>query len=101
MKIGNWRLHFFNPFKKSWEMERIAGVRLVKDWHNEYGFDVRFSIFEYPHTTISLYYTTKTEFITRFWNFRSKSYNNYVGGLSFYEYRKYINGIDDARESCG
>lgn len=101
MKLGDWSLHFFNPFKKMFGKERFIGLKLYKDWHHDYEYDARFSLLKYPHLAIVACYTTGQKYVERFINFRSKSYCNKYGGLTFYENRKYVQGIDECRNSCG
>lgn len=101
MKLGNWSLHFFSPFKKMFDNERFIGLKLYKDWHHDYEYDVRFSLLKYPHLTIVACYTTGKKYVERFIKFRSKSYCNKYGDLTFYENRKYVQGIDEGRSSCG
>lgn len=101
MKIGNWDLFIFNPFEKIPGRDRIIGFSLRKDWHHEYELGFRFRILEYPHLTIAIVYTTKDKYVERFIDFRSKSYRKNVCGSTFYENRKYVQGIDEGRNSAG
>jgi hypothetical protein len=93
-------VYFYNPFKKV-GYDRIIGFHWSKDWHHEIECDVRFSILSVPHITVCCAYTTKTEFVEKFWGWHSLAYRNKRGGLTpFY---KYINrqGIDEGRCSAG
>lgn len=97
MKIKDWSVSFFNPFKKH-GIDHIIGIQLYKDWTHSYNLDMRTS-FEYPHLTICHTYTTKTEYVEKFWIFASKKYREHRGGMSWY--RKYVHRQDVNDGRCG
>lgn len=101
MKIGNWNLSLFNPFKEICNKEKVVGFRLYKDWYHTYEYAIRFNLLKYPHLTVIACYTIGDKYIERFINFRSKSYREYSGTLSFYENRKFVQDIKDGRVECG
>lgn len=102
MKIGNWKIHFYNPFKKD-SYEHIVGINAYKDWRHCFEIDVRFKVFERPHITVCAAYTkNKTEeYVVRFYTIASKSYRNWHGGLKWYSKSVSRHGIDEGRAGQG
>ncbi len=98
MKIKNWRISILSPFKKWNNGVRIVGVQLYKDWHHSYNLDFRFN-FKYPAFIICHTYTTKTEYVEKFWTFASKSYREHCGGLTWYRKYEHRQDVDEGR--CG
>lgn len=101
ISFKGWRIAIFNPFRKRGMDERFIGFNAYKDWHHCMEFDIRWSVRKYPHLTICHAYTTKTEWVEKFWMFRSKSYRSNRGGFSFYEKSVHRQGIDEGRCGCG
>ncbi len=103
MKIGNWTIYFYNPFKKNGRIERTIGIHAYKDWHHSFEYDMRFSLFEIPHVIFCAAYTNekKQEYVTRFYTIASKSYRHRNGGLKWYQKQIYRQGIDEGRDYAG
>ena len=103
IKIGNWAIYFYNPFKKDGSIERIIGIQGYKDWHHSFEYDMRFSLFEIPHVTFYAAYTNekKQEYVTKFYTIASKSYRRKNGGLKWYWKQIYRQGIDEVRGTVG
>ena len=102
MKIKEWTIYFFNPFKKKGN-ERFIGGCISKDWHHEYYFDMRFSILKEAHLTICLAYTNikNKEYVENWTHFYSKAAMKKLGGLKWYRHDVYRQDIEDGRNSCG
>lgn len=103
MKLGNWTIYFYNPFKKNGRIERMIGIQGYKDWHHSFEYDMRFSLFKVPHLTICAAYTNerKQEYVTKFYTIASKSYRHHHGGLKWYWKHIDRQGIDEGRCSAG
>ena len=98
MKLFGYRIYFYNPFKKRGD-ERLIGIQGFKDWHHTFEWDIRVSLFKYPHITGCYARTTKTEYVISWWHITSKSYRRHCGGLKWFETSVQRQGIDEGR--CG